>query len=151
MREAIESMAPQDARRTLVAGLAAEIDALVARARGDDESAIALLTRVAATSRDTAIAPLGPPTAIPLSELLGELLLKAGRPAEAVTAYERALTDRPNRSSALLGLARAKARTGDPTGASAAYAQLLTNWKRADRDVAALSEVRAAVRATVKK
>ena len=151
MREAIESMAPQDARRTMLAGLAAEIDALVARARGEDESAIALLARVAATSRDTAIAPLGPPIAIPLSELLGELLLKAGRPAEAVTAYERALTDRPNRSSALLGLARAKARTGDPTGASAAYAQLLTNWKRADRDVAALSEARAAVRATAKK
>ena len=82
---------------------------------------------------------------MPSSELLGATLLKARRFAEAAAAYERALSDRPNRSPALLGLARARAGAGDKSGAADAYRKLLANWKAADRDLPALAEARRAV------
>lgn len=151
MRALVESAAPRDARRTLVDGLATQIEALVAHAAGDDEKAIALLGRVTAASREAGVAPLGPPAGIPSSELLGALLLKAGRPAEAVAAYDRALADRPNRSAALLGLARAKAAADDRAGAADAYRKLLKNWSRGDRDIDALAEARGALRHTSPK
>ena len=46
-------------------------------------------------------------------ELYGELLLQAGRPKEAVVWFERALARTPNRSRAVLGLARAAAKAGE--------------------------------------
>ena len=79
----------------------------------------ALLAEPASPSR----APVGPPTTLRTEELLGEALLKAGRPREAIAAYERALQLTPNRSAALLGLARARHAAGDASGAAEAYAQ----------------------------
>jgi tetratricopeptide (TPR) repeat protein len=74
---------------------------------------------------------------VPLTEVLGAALFEARRFQEAAAAYERALTQGPNRSAALLGLARAKAAAGDAAGAAAAYAKLAENWKRADPKVKA--------------
>jgi tetratricopeptide (TPR) repeat protein len=88
-------------------------------------------------------APVGPPPTLRLEELLGAARLKAGRPRDAVAAYERALKLTPNRSPALLGLARARHAAGDAAGAADAYRQLLENWKNADGDVPALAEARA--------
>ena len=87
-------------------------------------------------------APVGPPSTLRLEELLGEARLKAGRPREAVAAYEQALRLTPNRSSALLGLARARRAAGDSQGAADAYRRLLDNWRQADADVAGLKEAR---------
>jgi tetratricopeptide (TPR) repeat protein len=87
-------------------------------------------------------APVGPPATLRLEELLGQARLKAGRPREAIAAYERALRLTPNRSSALLGLARARRAAGDAPGAAEAYRRLLENWGQADADVAALAEAR---------
>ena len=98
----------------------------------------ALLAEAASPSR----APVGPPTTLRTEELLGEALLKAGRPREAIAAYERALKLTPNRSAALLGLARARHAAGDAPGAAEAYAKLLDNWRDADPDVPALAEAR---------
>ena len=98
----------------------------------------ALLTEAASPSR----APVGPPTTLRTEELLGEALLKAGRPREAMAAYERALKLTPNRSAALLGLARARHAAGDEAGAADAYRKLLDNWRDADPDVPALAEAR---------
>lgn len=47
----------------------------------------------------------------------------------------------PGRSSALLGLARAHAATGDRAAAADAYRALLDNWQHADADLAVLDEV----------
>ncbi len=104
----------------------------------------ALLAEAASPSR----APVGPPTTLRTEELLGEALLKAGRPREAIAAYERALQLTPNRSAALLGLARARHAAGDASGAAETYAKLLDNWRDADPDVPALAEARS--RASVK-
>ncbi len=66
-------------------------------------------------------APVGPPSTLRVEELLGQARLKAGRPREAIAAYERALQLTPNRSNALLGLARARRAAGDNQGAAEAY------------------------------
>jgi cytochrome c-type biogenesis protein CcmH/NrfG len=66
----------------------------------------------------------------------------AARARDAVAAYERALTLTPNRSPALLGLARARYAAGDTAGAADAYRKLLVNWKDADPDLADLAEAR---------
>jgi tetratricopeptide (TPR) repeat protein len=87
-------------------------------------------------------APVGPPQTLRTDELLGEARLKARRAREAVAAFERALQQTPNRSPALLGLARARAAAGDAAGAADAYRKLLENWRDADRDLPALKEVR---------
>ena len=79
----------------------------------------ALLADPASPSR----APVGPPTTLRTEELLGEARLKAGRPREAIAAYERALQLTPNRSAALLGLARARHAAGDASGAADAYGE----------------------------
>jgi tetratricopeptide (TPR) repeat protein len=87
-------------------------------------------------------APVGPPPTLRTEELLGEARLKAGRPREAIAAYERALQLTPNRSAALLGLARARQAAGDASGAADAYGKLLDNWRDADPDVPGLAEAR---------
>ena len=100
------------------------------------------LERLLADGSEPARAPVGPPATLRTEELLGEARLKAGRPHEAVAAYERALQLTPNRSLALLGLARARAAAGNSNGAADAYRQLLANWHSGDKDLPALAEVR---------
>jgi tetratricopeptide (TPR) repeat protein len=117
-----------------------QVDGLLARARGDREAAIALLTR--ASELEAEMPAYGPPAALPTLEWLGKLLLEAGRPAEAAAAYERALRRWPNRSASLLGLARARRALGDHAAAAEAYGKLLANWHRADPDLPVLEEVR---------
>ena len=98
-----------------------------------------LLANPATPSR----AAVGPPTTLRVEELLGAARLKAGRPREAIAAYERALQLTPNRSAALLGLARARAAAGDAAGSADAYGKLLDNWRAADADLPVLKEARA--------
>jgi tetratricopeptide (TPR) repeat protein len=121
-----------------------QLAALAAGARGDTAGMLAGLAEAA--EAEERVPPVGPPSFLPSHELLGRALLDAGRPEEAVAAFERALERRPNRSAALLGLARAHAAAGDPEGAAAAYRQLLANWKDADPDLAALAEALAGIR-----
>jgi tetratricopeptide (TPR) repeat protein len=113
------------------------IEALVARARGDTAGAIALLRQATSQEGDVsrATTAVGPPARLLGRELLGQLLLESGRYAEAVKAYEEALAQTPNRSPALLGLARAKAKAGDAAGSRAAYESLRVNWHRADPEL----------------
>jgi tetratricopeptide (TPR) repeat protein len=120
---------------------AMQLEALAAGARGDHEAMLAGL-EAAARASDALPPPVGPPSSLPTQELLGNALLEAGRPAEAVVAFERALELRPNRSTTLLGLARARSATGDLAGAAAAYRELHANWHAADPALEALPEVR---------
>jgi predicted Zn-dependent protease len=75
--------------------------------------------------------------------LYGEVLLEAGRPKEAMVWFERALVRTPNRSRAVLGLARAAAKAGDAEKRRAAYKQFLANWRLADPAAPELQEARA--------
>jgi tetratricopeptide (TPR) repeat protein len=91
--------------------------------------------------------PIGRPFPVKgADELYGELLLELGRPKEAIGWFEKALVRTPNRSRAVLGLARAAAKAGDAARSRAMYAQFLENWKAADPGLPELAEAQAAVR-----
>ena len=124
--------------------LAAQLEALVIRGRGDDAAYLAALQAQQPASRVPRRRSMTPQPTLVVSEELGAALLRAGRAPEAVAAYEQALEDRPNRAAALLGLARARAAAGDAAGAREAYARLAAVWARADADLPTLVEVRQA-------
>jgi predicted Zn-dependent protease len=78
-------------------------------------------------------------------ELSGEMYLAAGRAREAVVWFERTLARTPNRSRAVLGLARAAAKAGDAAKSRAAYEQFLANWQSADPGLPEIKEARTAL------
>jgi len=90
--------------------------------------------------------PIGRPYPVKgADELYGELLLEAGRPQAAVEWFEKALRRTPNRSRAVLGLARAKAASGDAAGSRRAYQAFLQNWNGADPNLPEVKEAHTAV------
>ena len=85
----------------------------------------------------------GPPADVkPPHELLGEILLRAGRPREAQREFSRQLRLSPKRALALLGLGRAAAAAGDRVAAAQAYRNLRGIWHLADADLPALADVK---------
>ncbi len=115
-----------------------ELEALLASADRDAQRALSL-AKEAAAMEDGMSFEFGPPAvAKPAHELYGELLLAAGKPAEARAEFERSLARAPNRALSLLGLARACAKSGDRDAAREADARLAAVWRRADADVRAL-------------
>jgi tetratricopeptide (TPR) repeat protein len=120
-----------------------QIGGLLMLSQGDTQEAFAAMNRaVAAQSRMPK--PIGrpfPPKGA--DELFGELLLQHGRAKEAMAWFERALTRTPNRSRAVLGLARSAAKAGDLTKSRNAYKQFLANWRLADAGLPELKEAQA--------
>ncbi len=109
-------------------------------AAGRTDSAVTALS--AAADIEAALPyEYGPPETVkPPRELLGEVLLAASRPAEARRAFEFALARTPNRSRAVLGLARACAALGDRQQAARWYAQFRANWARVPATAAEAAE-----------
>jgi hypothetical protein len=70
--------------------------------------------------------PVTPGAPLPARELLGDMLLEAGRPAEASAEYEASLRQTPNRFNGVYGAARAAALSNKPARARELYAQLTT-------------------------
>jgi predicted Zn-dependent protease len=70
----------------------------------------------------------------PMRELLGELLLEAGKPTDALPQFEHSLTIVPNRVRSLDGAAHAAAQSGNRTLAVSYFKQLLTLTAKADAD-----------------
>jgi tetratricopeptide (TPR) repeat protein len=88
-----------------------ELQAVVGLAEdaGSSDRALSLLRRAADLEDGLAYA-FGPPVLVkPSRELLGEVLLQAGRPAEAREAFQAALRRTPRRALATRGLAQATA------------------------------------------
>jgi tetratricopeptide (TPR) repeat protein len=125
-----------------------QLAALVEAARGGGapalERALAMLEEGASLERRIPIS--GPVFGVPTRELEGELLLGARRPTEARAAFAAALERYPNRSRALLGLARAARQSGDRAAARDACQRLAANWRHADARWPDLAEVRACAR-----
>ena len=74
----------------------------------------------------------------PMRELLGELLLEAGRPAEALHEFELSLKSVPNRFRSLSGAGQAAALAGHKAQARVYYRQLLVLAQDAEGDRASL-------------
>ena len=119
-----------------------EVAALSASMKKDHDKAIELMKQATALEEKMS-APYGPPTLIkPTHELFGEILLRAGKPAEAAEQFKTALLRQPNRARSLLGAARAAAQSGNHAAATAAYTTLLEQWKQADEGLPELREAR---------
>jgi tetratricopeptide (TPR) repeat protein len=112
--------------------LADDLSGLISSKTGNMPAAITLVQRASATYDNMAFDFGPPPILKPPQELLGELLLKDGKPKQAREAFEASLKRAPNRALSLLGLARAQDAAGDKAGAANTYNQLLAIWKTAD-------------------
>ena len=132
----------RDAEITSV--LAKELEAKIAAASGDAASG-ARLAAEAAAAEDAITFDFGPPPVVkPAHELAGEILLAAGRAADARREFDASLRNAPGRSLSLLGLARSADATGDVAAARDARTRLARNWQKADPDVPGAAEARAA-------
>ena len=90
--------------------------------------------RAAATLEDgTEKSAVTPGPLAPARELVGEMLLQLGRPAEALQEFEATLRKEPNRFRALSGAARSAALTGDRGKVRTYSATLLKICERADQ------------------
>jgi len=119
-----------------------EIAALNASIKKDHAKAIELMKKATLLEEEMR-PPSGPPALIkPTHELFGEILLRAGKPAEAAEMFKVALQRQPNRARSLLGAARAAAQTGNQSAAQTAYAALIEQWKQADSGLSELREAR---------
>jgi tetratricopeptide (TPR) repeat protein len=129
--------------RPAIALMEREVAAVIALVAGRGGEAVGIL-QSAAESEAQLPPPLGLPEPVkPAPELLGEVLVEVGRPAEAVAFFEQALARNANRSLSLLGLARAEAAAGQPDAARRHYGELLASFDRADADLPMLREARA--------
>jgi tetratricopeptide (TPR) repeat protein len=136
---------PPNADREQATVMLHELGALLMLSQGDSKEAFAAMERATAAQARMP-KPIGRPYPVKgADELYGELLLAAGRPKDAVMWFERALKRTPNRSRAVLGLARAAAKAGDPARSRTAYKQFLANWRLADAGLPELAEARAAL------
>jgi hypothetical protein len=106
-----------------------ELAALVALARSQQDQAVALL-RSGVEIEESMRPPNGAADPIkPSHELLGEVLLQIGRPADAAAAFDACLLRMPNRARSLMGSAKAHAAAGHPDLAAERAATLKSFWK----------------------
>jgi tetratricopeptide (TPR) repeat protein len=82
-------------------------------AKGNREAALDLM-RAAANLEDTSEkAAVSPGRLVPAHELVGDMLLESGKPAEALAEYERSQVRDPNRFRSLYGAGQAAAQSGN--------------------------------------
>ncbi len=117
--------------------------AWVARAEGKNDEARRLMRAAADLEDSTEKHPVTPGPIVPARELLGELLLEQGEPAQALREFESALRASPQRFGALAGAAKAAELAGDRTAARAFYEKLTALASAADTERPALREAKA--------
>jgi tetratricopeptide (TPR) repeat protein len=110
-----------------------ELGGLLHLAQGDSAAGLAALIQATAIE-DTLPMAFGPPDIVkPSHELLGELYLQLGRPADAKRAFQRSLALAPRRMRSLMGLHRAASAEGDAVVASQALSELRAVLAGADK------------------
>jgi tetratricopeptide (TPR) repeat protein len=119
--------------------------AWVAFAEGRKEDGLTQLRAAADAEDATDKSAVSPGPLAPAWELYGEMLLEAGRPKEALAAFETTLKKEPNRFRGTAGAARAAEAAGDRARAKALYMQLLTIAADADTVRPELERARAVV------
>jgi hypothetical protein len=106
-----------------------ELKALIALGRDQKDASLALLKEAVAIE-ESMRPPNGAADPVkPAHELLGEVLLQVGNPAEAALAFDASLLRMPNRARSLIGSARAHAGAGHREIARERYALLNSFWK----------------------
>jgi hypothetical protein len=125
-------------------GIQADIaSAWVRFGEGKREEALDLMRKTAEREDATDKHPVTPGPLAPARELLGEMLLEAGRAPEALVEFERSHQKEPNRLRGYYGAARAAELAGRTDVARANYAKLLEPTERADSDRVEIARARA--------
>jgi hypothetical protein len=107
--------------------------AWIAFAQGEQDEGVALMREAAAMEDQTEKSAISPGPIKPARELLGEMLLEAGKPAEALKEFEATMTKEPNRFRGVYGAAVAAERSSESAKAKKYYQQLLEICERADK------------------
>jgi len=110
------------------------VSAWVARAEGKNGEALTLMRAAADLEDSTEKSPVTPGPIVPARELLGEMLLEMGRPAQALKEFETSQPKEPNRFRGLYGAARAAELSGDMVKARHYYTTLLVLGQNADTE-----------------
>ncbi len=87
--------------------------AWVAHAKGDRDEALKLMRASAELEAKSEKSAVSPGRLVPAHELLGDMLLESGKPAEALAAYEQSQVRDPNRFRSLYGAGQAAAQSGN--------------------------------------
>jgi tetratricopeptide (TPR) repeat protein len=103
-------------------------------AQGQRDQGITELSAAADAEDQTDKAAISPGPLAPARELLGYMLLEAGRHKDALAAFEATMKKEPNRFRGAYGAARAAELAGDRARASRYYKQLLEISKDADTE-----------------
>ena len=118
---------PAFRRRTCSSSPAEVVEARIAQAKGDSETAIDRF-REAAAIQDALRYTEPPFWYYPVRQSLAAALLQAGRLDEALDEFQRALKRAPNNGWTYFGLASSTATRGDTKSARGAEAQLAKTW-----------------------
>ncbi len=115
----------------------------IARADGRNDEAVALLRQAADREDATEKHPVTPGSIVPARELVGELLLELGRPAEALREFEASQQREPNRLRGYYNAGRAAELAGNKVKARAQYERLVTLTAEADTERPEVVEAKA--------
>jgi tetratricopeptide (TPR) repeat protein len=133
--EQAKAMAVQRKQAVVAARLEAQglmVQAAAARQAKKYEEAIQLLTKATELEEKDAFIS-GPPDIIkPSHELAGEILLEAGKPAEALKMFQKALERQQNRSLSVQGALRAAQKLENKELIETYGSALKANWQNAD-------------------
>ena len=120
-------------------------EAWVLYAEGRSHEAVAAMKAAAELEDTTEKSAISPGPLVPVRELLGDLLMAAGQPAEALVAYQASMAREPRRFRGLNGASRAAAAAGRIDLAGQYRAELMALCPKADvPGRAELDEVRKA-------
>jgi hypothetical protein len=108
---------------------AAIINAWALKAEGKNDEALAAMRAAADREDATEKHVVVPGPMIPARELLGDMLMDLGQPADALAQYEASIAKEPNRFRGLYGAALAAERSGDKARAKVHYSKLASVTK----------------------
>lgn len=111
-------------------------------AEGDSAGALALARSAAEAEDVTDKHPITPGELLPARELEADMLLAAGRHAEARAAYRATLKREPGRARSIFGAARAAQLAGDREAAARGYREYLRMMEKGDGGRAELAVAR---------
>ncbi len=118
------------------------IAAWTAFAEHRHEEALKLMREAADLEEASDKHPVTPGNVVTSRQLLAEMLMEDGKPAEALAEFQRSLMHDPNRYHSIAGAARAASALGDKATSQKYYEQLLSTAANADTRRAELAEAR---------
>ncbi|MGZ8425616.1 MAG: hypothetical protein ACXWYD_11760 [Candidatus Binatia bacterium] len=113
------------------------------RTERKNDEALQLMQSAADLEDSTDKHPVTPAPIQPARELLGEMLLELGDPAQALKQFEASHRIEPNRFRGLYGAAKAAQAAGDREKARHYYQRLVSLCERADTDRPEINEAKA--------